>query len=277
MSSDLIQISDVLFSKVGKMITETYGIKMATEKKIMFQSRLQKRLRELKLNSFDEYAKILLDGGAKSSEFSILVNYISTNKTEFFRENNHFIYLNQEVFPSFNFKSGATLNIWSAGCSSGQEAYTIALVTEEFKRLNNLTFNYSIIGTDISTKVLLEAKSAIYKYIDNEIPKELLHMYFLKSKNTSERKIRVIKSIRDKVFFTYLNLIEDNYKLNFNFDIIYLRNTLIYFDSKTQQSVLQKVISKLKPGGYLFIGHSESLINMNLAIHPVAPSVYVKV
>ncbi len=279
---EFIKISDELFLQLGRLITDRYGIKMPPEKKIMFQARLQRRLRELNIYSFEEYAERLLHLQGESSEFSVLADYISTNKTEFFREKDHFSFLAHQVIPDF--LSGKTvyplpaLKIWSAGCSSGQEAYSIAITLEECNRSNGGKLDYSILATDISTRMLKAAREAVYPMTQTaEIAFELKKRYFLKSKATHDPKVRLSKEIRDKVRPAYLNLMDELYPFESPFDVVFLRNTLIYFDQPVQQKVLSRVTDHLKPGGYLFIGHSESLINMVLPIKSVAPSVYRKI
>ncbi|MBL7969245.1 MAG: chemotaxis protein CheR [Prolixibacteraceae bacterium] len=282
MKLELIQISDDLFLKLGNMITERYGIKMPPEKKIMFQSRLQRRLRELEIYSFDEYARMLIYNDKDAKELSILADYISTNKTEFFREKDHFQFITDKVLPDYlaikQTETTHSLKFWSAGCSNGQEAYSIAITTEEFMRQKQSRFNYTILCTDISTRMLKMAREAIYPFSSiDEIATDLRYRYFLKSKNQKDQKVRIVKDLRDKVTTAYLNLMDPGYHFPENFDVIFLRNTLIYFSPEVQQKVLIKVLSSLKTGGYLFIGHSESLINMNLPIQSIAPSVYVKI
>jgi chemotaxis protein methyltransferase CheR len=280
--SEFIEISDELFLKVGNMITEKYGIKMPAEKKIMFQARLQRRLHELDIDSFDEYAERLFSDSNESSEFNLLADFISTNKTEFFREKEHFSFLSEHVLPEFfhenTFQRLRELNLWSAGCSSGQEAYSIGIQFEEFMRKRGIRFDYSILATDISGKMLRSAKEAVYPMLQvDEIPIELKHRYFLKSKNSKDAKVKVVKAVREKVRVGYLNLMDSLYPFDAQFDVVFLRNTLIYFDQKIQLKVLTKVLGSLKTGGYLFIGHSESLINLQLPIKSIAPSVYIKI
>lgn len=281
MKSEFIEISDELFLKLGKMITDRYGIKMPIDKKIMFQARLQRRLRELEIFSFEEYALKLVSDDGESSEFSLLADFISTNKTDFFREKDHFDYLAEHILPEFLKNAPPNkqpeINVWSAGCSSGQEAYSIAITMEEFIRSKGVRFNYSVIATDISGRMLKAVREAIYPMDQiNEISIELKHRYFLKSKSMKEPKIRVIKEVRNNVKLAYLNLMDDLYSFNTPFDVVFLRNTLIYFSSEVQKKVLTKVLDNLKVGGYLFIGHSESLINMDLPLQSIAPSVYFK-
>lgn len=247
----------------------------------MFQARLQRRLRELDLLSFDEYASTLLKNQAESAEFNLLADYISTNKTEFFREKEHFQFLSETVIPELLKKGSdyeiSPMKIWSAGCSSGQEAYSIAITLEEFIHQKPVRFHYSILATDISVRMLKMANEAIYPMSQVEVlPLSQKHKYFLKSKNPNDQKVRVIKDIRDKVRVAYLNLMDSSYPQNMLADVVFLRNTLIYFSHDIQLKVLSKVMNNLKTGGYLFIGHSESLINMNLPILSIAPSVYVK-
>ena len=281
MKSEFIEISDELFLQVGKMITEKYGIKMPPEKKIMFQARLQRRLHELDIHSFDEYAKILLNDSCSASEFNQLADLISTNKTEFFRENEHFTFLNSIILPEFiKVKTpslSSQLKIWSAGCSSGQEAYSIGIQIEEFLRTSGQRFDYSILATDISARMLRQAREAIYPFAQvDELSAEIKQRYFLKSKDVRTMKVRIIKEIRDKVTVGYMNLMEDLYPFQAQFDVVFIRNTLIYFDRANQLKVLKQVLNSLKPGGFLLIGHSESLINLQLPIQSVAPSIYVK-
>lgn len=282
MKSELIEISDELFQKLGKVITESYGIKMSPDKKIMFQARLQRRLHELKIKSFDEYALNFFNQKNDSNELKVIADFISTNKTDFFREKEHFQFISDQFLPEYltmkNAASGQNIRIWSAGCSSGQEAYSIGITLEEYLRNKKQLFRYSILATDISERMLRSAKLAIYpSSAVNEIPIEIKHRYFLKSKDLTDPKVRVVKEIRDKVEIAYLNLMSDTYLDGPKFDIIFLRNTLIYFETRTQHEVLRKVIAGLNTGGCLFIGHSESLINMQLPIQSIAPSVYVKI
>ena len=282
MKSEFIHISDELFLKLGNLITERFGIKMPPDKKIMFQSRMQRRLLELEINSFDEYAKMILNANIDSPELSVLADYISTNKTDFFRENDHFEFITDQIIPEFlNAKfsfNEPKLKIWSAGCSNGQEPYSIAITLEEYIRIKKIPINYSILATDISVRMLKNAAEAIYPVSSMDvISLDLKHRYFLKSKNQKDQKVRVIKELRDKVTPAYLNLMDGNYLLKDEFDVVFLRNTLIYFNHQVQQNVLTKVLNHIKTGGYLIIGHSESLINMNLPIQSIAPSIYVKI
>lgn len=281
MKIEIVRISDELFSRLGGLVTETYGIKMTPEKKIMFEARLQRRLIELQIDSFDEYAKLFSSEQLQHDELRAIANFISTNKTEFFRENDHFDFLKKAVLPAIiegNNDGGRMVSVWSAGCSSGQEPYSIAISIEEFIRISKINSNYRILATDISDRMLKVAKNAVYPLSQvSGIPIEIKKRYMLKSKNSEEEKIRIISSIREKVRIARLNLME---LVDFSpekFDVVFLRNTLIYFSPEVQFNVLRGVVSNIKVGGYLFIGHSESLINLDLPISQVAPSVYRKI
>jgi len=254
---------------------------MPPEKKVMFQARLQRRLHELDIHSFDEYATKLFNDDGETAEINLLADFISTNKTEFFREKEHFQFLSTHLFPGYLKNNTSNLfpqlKLWSAGCSSGQEAYSIGIQIEEFMRTYGVRFDYSILATDISGRMLREAKVAVYPMSQvSEMPVELKHRYFLKSKNTNDLKVRVVNEIREKLTVAHMNLMDGMYPFKTQFDVVFLRNTLIYFEPKIQLQVLIKVLDCLKIGGYLFIGHSESLINLHLPLQSVAPSVYIK-
>lgn len=281
MRLEIVKISDDLFYRLGSLVTETYGIKMSPEKKIMFEARLQRRLLDLQIDSFDEYAKRFSDELTRQEELRAIADFISTNKTEFFREYEHFDLLKNTVLPDVfqgNESAGKSVNIWSAGCSSGQEPYSIAMTVEEFIRVRNKTLNYQILATDISERMLRVAKKAVYPMSQvSGIPMDLKKQYMLKSKNSEDEKIRIVSSIREKVRIARLNLIEFFDFGPQKFDVVFLRNTLIYFSPEVQLSVLKGVIDNIRVGGYLFIGHSESLVNLDLPLTQVAPSVYMKI
>jgi chemotaxis protein methyltransferase CheR len=277
----LIQISEKDFARLGKLLTDRYGIKLPPEKRIMFQSRLQTRLRELELDSFEKYCQYVFNQDNTSSELNKMADYISTNKTEFFRENQHFELLLSTVLPDLcSRKSSAgdfLIRCWSAGCSTGQEAFSLAMTIEEYKRNFCETIDYSIIGSDISGKVLKTARTGIYPFSQSlQIPSAYLKRYVLKSKDAQHPRIRIAKQVRSKVTFTYGNLMNQNYRLNLKFKIIFIRNTMIYFSREDQTRILKQVMDHLETGGYLFVGHSESLINLDLPISLVAPSLYQK-
>lgn len=269
------QMTDAEFSRLSTYIFDQSGIKMPPVKKIMLQSRLQKRLRQLNIVSFKEYIDYVFSEEGQKNEIIHMLDVVSTNKTDFFREPVHFDFLNSDILPKHN--TNEILKVWSAGCSSGEEPYTIAITLNEFKQ-KRTQFNYSIIGTDISTDILQKASVAVYKEdrIEN-IPIELKRKYFLRSKDRTKKTVRVVKDLRTKVSFSRLNFMDASYNMADNFDVIFCRNVLIYFNRETQENVIQKLCQKLKSGGYLFIGHSESIMGMDVPLTQIKPTIFKRI
>lgn len=270
------ELSQAEFNKLSQFIMTEYGIKMPPEKKVMLQSRLQKRLKSLKMDNFKDYLSYLFSPHGQSEEVIHMMDVVSTNKTDFFRESVHFDYMLSTALPHITETFGNDIKIWSAGCSSGEEPYTIAITMNEFKEVN-AGLNYSIYGTDISTKVLQHAVSGIYKEerID-DIPFVLKKKYFLKSKDRENKKVRVMQALRDKTSYARLNLLELKPTNNPTYHIIFCRNVLIYFDRPTQFQILNALCSNIIPGGYLFLGHSESISGFDLPITTKIPTVFQK-
>ncbi|MFO7842828.1 MAG: protein-glutamate O-methyltransferase [Bacteroidales bacterium] len=264
------------FDRLSKFIFQQCGIKMPPAKKIMLQSRLQKRLRELKITSFKEYADFVFSDDGQKKEIIHMLDVVSTNKTDFYREPVHFDFLTNNILPEFisinNFNR--SFKVWSAGCSSGEEPYTIAITLNEFAK-NNTRFDFSILGTDISSQILQKAVLGVFKEerIVN-IPLETKKKYFLRSKNRESRTVRVVKELRNKVEYRRLNFMDDNYSISDVYDVIFCRNVLIYFNRETQEKVINKLCYKLKKGGYLFIGHSESILGMDVPLEQIKPTIF---
>lgn len=272
------KMSDRDFKRLSDFIYNNYGIKMPVEKKVMLQSRLHKRLRALGIFTFEEYVEYVFSK-AGLHEMVLMMDQVSTNKTDFFREPHHFEMLTGSILPEYTRNSSIrkNLRIWSAGCSSGEEAYTLTMVLESYLEQNNV-FDYHIYCTDISTKVLQIAVDAIYKEERvAAVPLLYKKKYLLRSKNPLERKVRIAPELRSKTTFARLNLMDSFYDTPNSFDIIFCRNVLIYFDRETQERVINKLLSKLKRGGYLFLGHSESIMGLNVPLKQVKPTVFVKI
>jgi chemotaxis protein methyltransferase CheR len=266
------------FLRLSEFITREFGIKIPAVKKPMLQSRLQKRLKDLGYNNFTDYVNYLFSEQGLEEEVIHMIDIVSTNKTDFFRENSHFDYLLHTVLPDcYPAGTKASLKVWSAGCSSGEEAYTLAIVLSEYKEKNPL-IDFSVFATDISARMLRTANAAIYREdrTDN-IPMGLKMKYFLRSKNREEKKIRIIPELREKVIFSRLNLADDCHSTPFVFDIVFCRNVLIYFDRKVQEKIILKLCSNIRKDGYLFLGHSESIAGLNLPLRHVIPTVYIKI
>lgn len=272
------KLSDDDFKRLSDFIYSHYGIKMPPVKKIMLQSRLQKRLRELNITTFKDYVEFVFSPEGQDNEVIHMIDVVSTNKTDFFREPVHFEYLTDVVIPAYAASNPRMpLTIWSAGCSSGEEPYTIAITIEEAKQ-KYPNIDYTILGTDISTRILKSAHEAIYKENRVEgIPISILKKYFLRSKDRSNPTVRVIPELHRKVSFGRLNFMDNYYQVQENFDVIFCRNVLIYFDRETQEKVISKLCSKLKPGGHFFLGHSESITGMHLPLKQIKPTIFSKI
>jgi chemotaxis protein methyltransferase CheR len=274
-----LQMPDHVFQKLSAFIYSQYGIKMPEVKKVMLQSRLQKRLRELKMESYEQYCDLIFSKDGEAMELVHMIDVVTTNKTDFFREPSHFDFMTQTVLPEFVIrdKSGKVLKIWSAGCSSGEEVYTLAIVLSEFQQ-EHKSFDFSIFGTDISTRILQKAVDAIYtEERASNIPVDIKKKYFLRSKDRVKPTVRVVPDLRKKAVYQRLNFMDDYYPVNETFDVIFCRNVLIYFDRPTQQSVINKLCSKLRSGGYFFLGHSESITGMQVPLVQLKPTVFMKI
>ena len=272
------ELIDNDFKRLGEFIYTNYGINLYPNKKVLVKSRLQKRLFELGIKSYAEYCDLVLNNDPNHKEAVEMINRISTNKTDFFREANHFDFLSGDSLNKYLSLTGKNkITLWSAGCSSGEEPYTIAMVLNEQKQKIPL-FDFEIYASDISTTVLKKAKNAIYPDTAIvQIPMQYRTKYLLKSKDKSKKQIRIAPAIREKIKLFRYNLLSDKPPINKTFDIIFCRNTLIYFDRQTQEKVVANIISILNKGGYLYLGHSESLINMNFALESAGTSIYRKI
>jgi chemotaxis protein methyltransferase CheR len=270
------KLSDVEFRHLARLVYEQCGINLSDGKKILLESRLQKRLHTLGIDSFKSYVRYLYSKDGMTNELVHMIDVVSTNKTDFFREPHHFDFLQQTILPTWIKNGKRNVNVWSAACSSGEEPYTLAMVLQEFAGLNS-GFDFCILASDISTVVLEKASLAIYTPAQAAgIPMPLKQKYLLKSKDSSKPTVRVIPELRKKVRFGRINFMDASLAIDEVFDVIFCRNVLIYFDRKTQQEVMRKLTGKLSAGGYLFIGHSESLFQMDLPIKQIAPTVFIK-
>jgi len=273
------QLSQADFDRLSTFIYNESGIKMPPVKRIMLQSRLQKRLKELNMATFKEYCDYVFSKEGMNNEIIHMLDVVSTNKTDFFREPVHFDFLTATVLPEFiNLKRTSKLfKVWSAGCSSGEEPYTIAMVLYDFFE-NHPGHDFSILGTDISTKILQNAINAVYKEDKVEcIPLSLKRKHLLKSKDRANPSVKIGSHLRSKVRYDRLNFMDDHYDLPEYFDVIFCRNVLIYFDRETQEKVINKLCSKLNSGGYFFLGHSESIMNMNVPLRQIKPTIFQKI
>lgn len=274
------KMSEQEFLHLSRFIHEHYGIKLTSVKQTMVETRLRKRLRLLNMTGFSEYLAYVFSNEGSVEEMVPMIDALTTNKTDFFREPAHFDFLVKTALPDLvvNHGSGTQrpLVLWSAGCSSGEEPYTLAIVLSEFERqYPGITFNFLILATDLSTRVLESAASGIYNNNQIDIvPLELRRKYFLRSKDRNKGMVRIVPELRSKVRFRHLNLMTNDFGFREPIDIIFCRNVMIYFDRQTQKQLVDHFYETLRPGGYFFQGHSESLNGLNSGFVSMAPTIY---
>ncbi len=271
-------LADKHFSAIAKVIETRVGIKLPQTKRTMVEGRLRKRVRALRLAGLQAYGVHLFDRGGLDDELIHLIDCVTTNKTDFFREPSHFEFLRDVAVPQLTQRHGGRppqLKIWSAASSTGAEAYTAAMVLQDLVAAGKVA-RFSILGTDISTEVLKEARSAIYpRAFVAPVPSLMQQRYLMQSRDPNEGTVRVTPDLRRNVHFERLNLMDEAYPFDRDVDVILCRNVLIYFDKPTQQAVLSRLASHLRPGGYLMLGHSESMAGNGIPqLRSVVPTVY---
>lgn len=269
-----VQISDSEFEEISKIVYANYGIHLTEKKRSLVTGRLQSTLRQNQFKSFQEYIDYLKNTG--TSAMNELVNKISTNHTFFFREYTHFEFLIQTALPEFekyHQKLGSkNLRVWCAASSSGEEPYTIAMHLMEYFGANYSQWKAGLLATDISEDALLKAMKGEYPLESVEkIPMNLRQKYF---KNTGSGNYTVTDSLKKEVMYRKFNLMTERFPFKKNFDLIFCRNVMIYFDKETKEKLVNKLYDQLRPGGYLFIGHSETLNGLNTPFSYVKSAIY---
>ncbi|HYC86417.1 MAG TPA: CheR family methyltransferase [Chryseosolibacter sp.] len=271
-----LRMDDESFDRLSMYVTREYGIKLPANKKPMLESRLNKKVKSLGMENYRQFLEYIFSDEGRHRELVNVIDLITTNKTDFFREPAHFQYLQQSFLPDYLKDYGyRSLNVWSAGCSTGEEPYTLLMVFEEFKK-HQPFFTYSLMASDISTRVIQASYNGIYhKDRIAEIPPDMKRTYFLRSKRIDDNLVRVKPEFRKNITYRRINLMDNAYGIqNASLDIIFCRNVLIYFDKPTQEKVIRKFAACLRPGGLLFLGHSESLMGMNVTMKQLRPTVY---
>jgi chemotaxis protein methyltransferase CheR len=271
-----LPFSDQLFHQYSRFIYSNVGIHLPPTKKVMLQARLARRLKKLNLSSFEEYFSYVTSEEGLRNEMPNMVNAVTTNKTDFFREPQHFKYLTENVLPEFyHQEKSKKFKIWSAACATGPESYTMAMLLQEFA-LKNPGFRFAILSTDISTEVLDIAHDGFYHLeMAKSIPKPLRKKYVLRAKDVNKQPyIRIVPELRKMIQFKQLNLMDQYYPFAKDIDVIFCRNVFIYFDRKTQECVIRKLCSHIRPGGYLFIGHSETIRIQNPPFQTITSTIY---
>ncbi len=273
------RLSDQDFTRLASFITGRCGLKMPRTKRAMVEGRLRRRVRCLGYVSMNEYCRYLFQGGGIGQEADAIIDAVTTNKTDFFREPDHFAILERVILPDLwgRFRDRRHLRAWSAAASIGAEAYSIAMVMADFAQ-DHPGFSFQILGTDICRDVLAQAADAVFPAdMERPVPAALRQRYLMRSRHPDRPEVRVVPELRRQVGFAYLNLMDADYPLGDPMQVVFCRNVLIYFDRDTQIQVLSRICTHLMPGGYLLMGHSESANGMGLPLRQIHPTVFVKV
>jgi len=272
-------LSALDFGRIAKLIEGEAGIKLPPGKRLMVEGRLRKRMRALGQPDFAGYCNLLFKQGGLERELTHLINAVTTNKTDFFREAEHFDFLVEAMVPALlkARERNPLLKIWSAASSTGAEAYTLAMVLDDLQTQRS-DFRFAILGTDISTAVLAQGRRAVYPAeMIAPVPPEMQARYLMHARRPgARREVRMVPELRRLVRFTHLNLMDQAYPFDRDVDVIFLRNVLIYFEKADQDAVVARLVDHLRPGGYIVLGHSESMIGTSLAVRQVAPAVFQK-
>lgn len=271
--SDLDHLSADRFNRLAALIYDETGIKMPRTKATMLEGRLRRRLRDTGTATLNAYCDLLFADPSANGEIDHLINAVTTNKTDFFREPGHFDFLANTVLPTMMKQGRRRIRTWSAACSTGAEPYTMAMVLDRFAEANRM--EYGILATDIDTEVLETARRGIYpaEQVD-PVPSVMRQRYVAASTDRRAAKVRIAPELRSAIGFARLNLMDTHYPVGEPMDIIFCRNVLIYFDKPTQEAVVRRLCDCLRSGGYLFLGHSESIAGMDLPVKTVSYTVF---
>lgn len=266
-----------LFKEFSDFIYEKCGINLTASKKTLLEARLQKRLRLLNLNTYEQYKDYLFSAKGMDNELVEMIDVVTTNKTDFFREPAHFEYLVNTALPTLMRERGTSsmrIRCWSAGCSTGEEPYTLAMVLNDYAEQHR-GIQFSILASDISTKVLQTAIRAVYDMSKVEpVPFDMKKKYLLRHKDPRKQVVRILPQLRNLIDFRRLNFKQTDYGIKDPLDVIFCRNVIIYFDRQTQEKLMYRFCQHLRKGGYIFLGHSETLNGMTLPLTSVAPTIY---
>ncbi len=266
------EVAEKAYKAIREFIYAEAGIDLGPSKHMLVSSRLTKRLRHNKLDSFDAYAEFLINSKPSDIERQMAIDLLTTNETYFFREPEHFETLKKDVLV--NHPKDKRFRLWSAASSSGEEAYSIAMVLDDYF---GDRVSWEIFGSDISSRIIQKARKGLYQcHRIDAIPRPYLQRYCLKGKGEYDGFLLVDPKLRAKTRFTELNLIKPLPDLG-RFDVVFLRNVLIYFDNDTKEKIIRSLASVLRQDGILFIGHSESLKGMDLPLKLIGPTTYQKV
>ena len=264
-----IKLSDQEFRQFQELIFTIAGISMSQAKKQLVGGRLAKRLVQHGMRSYGDYFRLLMEPAGRA-ELQVAVDLLTTNETYFFREPKHFALLREQVLPSL--KGQGQVRIWSGACSSGEEAYSLAMTLADCLGGQD----WQIVASDICTKVLASAQAGHYPMTRaSDIPPAYLNRFCLRGVDGQQGSFLIERALRQKIEFRQINLNQTLPALG-QFDVIFLRNVMIYFDLETKRQVVQRLLPSLKKGGYFVVSHSESLNGVTDALKMICPSVYRK-
>jgi chemotaxis protein methyltransferase CheR len=266
----MTELGDKEFARFQAFIYEAAGISLSNNKKVLVSGRLEKRLRHHRLDSYSDYLQLISQPG-QAQERQVAIDQLTTNETYFFREPRHFELLRDWAVAARD--AGRGLRVWSAACSSGEEPYSIAMVLADC--LGD-TRPWEVVASDISSRVLQRARFGHYPLErTTHIPPAYLKRFCLRGTGEQAGTLLVQRELRQRVQFTQINL-DQTLPPQGSFDVIFLRNVMIYFSTDTKRRVVSRLVGQLKPGGHLLIGHSETLNDVSTQVRPVMPSVYLK-
>lgn len=270
----MVEITEQEFNKLASYIKSNYGIHLKKEKQALVMGRLYNVLIQNNFRSFSEYYNYVVNDTTGKAA-ATLIDKISTNHTFFMRESDHFAFFKDNVLPFLRSRvADKDLRIWSAGCSTGEEPYTLAMIIDEYFGKEKAFWDAKVLATDISSKVLDHARKGVYSLEDIAVlPAGWRNNYF---KKLNDEKSILIDRMRNEVIFRKFNLMEPVFPFKKKFHVIFCRNVMIYFDAQAKRELVNKFYDLTEPGGYLFIGHSESLNREETRYRYIMPSVYRK-
>lgn len=270
----MVEITDKEFSQLVSFIKKNYGINIKEEKRAMLTGRLYNTLAQYGYKNFTEFYNKLISDDSREAVIT-LVNKITTNHTYFMREKDHFDYFQSTVLPYLEKTvESRDLRIWCAACSTGEESYTLAMIIDEYFGEKKIYWDTKLLATDISEKVLTTAKLGIYDKENTQVLPPNWRMNYFKPYNKD--KLIVTDKIKNEVIYRKFNLMEKNFPFKKKFHVIFCRNVMIYFDNETKDALIRKFYDFMEDGGYLFIGHSESILRSETNFKYIRPAVYRK-
>ena len=270
-----VSLDDRVFADLVRLVKENCGIALSDMKRTMLETRLRRRLMVNDIADFGAYATFLRSDRGRREEMQFFVDAVVTNQTSFFRELNHFEHLTPAELKRLA-KEGndGSLKIWSAACSSGEEAWSLAMIADEASRGGN-EFPWKILATDISIRILTAARDAIYTVEDvAAVPERLRQAYLMRSRDPEDRRVKIAPELRRNVRFGQINLMDADYRPGSTMDLIFCRNVLIYFEPDVQLQVVAKLCRHLRPGGLLILGHSDTVRSKALPLRLIRGNIY---